>query len=179
MDLFGQDRSSFGGSGRILNEFLACLDGARENSGVVVMASTNDVFSMDEALINRPGRFDSKIEIPLPDAVDRREMISKFFKSYCTQHDDSFTADSFSNIIELTEGLTGDYIKSLVKNTIKNAVAEGRVVEGVCYFSLDNIIKATKQIIDNHKIGQMSKKHHKYQSPPDSILIESNQSSFV
>ncbi len=164
MDLFGRDRSSglYGSDNHVLNEFLACLDGAIENSGVVVMASTNDIASMDEALVNRPGRFDVKFEIPLPDAVDRSDMLKSFLSGYHATPNGTVTQDTWTTVIQATQGLTGAYIRLLAKTTVIRAVAEGHVIPGGsgCIFSADDLNAATEQVMKNFAIGKKAKKHH-------------------
>lgn len=169
MDLFGGDRT-YGGENRVLNEFLACLDGTTENSGVVVMASTNDVLSMDEALINRPGRFDEKIEIPLPDAQDRALMLASFFKKLSAMPDPSVTEDAWKTVIDLTEGLTGAYLKDLAKSTVVRAVAEGRAGDGAVTFTVDNLNGAAQKVMKNWSLGQRARKHHHLEGQADVIL---------
>lgn len=161
MDLFGGDRSGLVGHGssRVLNEFLSCLDGCHDNSGVVILASTNDIASMDEALVNRPGRFDEKIEIPLPDAEDRSLMLATFFKKFTSMPDESVTNETWKNIVEMTDRLTGAYLKDLAKSTVVRAVAGGRVFDGIVQFSADDVIGAADKIMKNWQIGQKSKKH--------------------
>ena len=169
MDLFGRDRTSglYGADNHVLNEFLACLDGAQENTGVVVMASTNDIASMDEALVNRPGRFDVKFEIPLPDAIDRSDMLKVFLSEYHATPDQTVTQDTWSTVINMTEGLTGAYIRLLAKTTVIRAVAEGKCgPDGVtCNFTSDNLNAAAEQVMKNYAIGKKAKKHH--QMEPD------------
>jgi ATP-dependent 26S proteasome regulatory subunit len=164
MDLFGRDRSAglYGSDSHILNEFLTCLDGAQENAGVVVMASTNDIDSMDEALINRPGRFDVKIDIPLPDPDDRSKMLQSFLTTFHASMDKSVTRETMKNVIGLTEGLTGAYIKDLVKTAVIRAVSHGQVSpDGVTVtLSADDLTVAAQQVLRNYEIGKRAKKHH-------------------
>jgi len=164
MDLFGRDRSSgmYGSDNHVLNEFLACLDGAQENMGVVVMASTNDIASMDEALVNRPGRFDIKFEIPLPDASDRSDMLKCFLSEYHATPDQTVSQDTWATVINMTEGLTGAYIRLLAKTAVIRAVAEGKcgVNGSTCSFSADNLNAAAEQCMKNFAIGKKAKKHH-------------------
>lgn len=169
MDLFGGDRS-FGGENRVLNEFLACLDGTQENAGVVVMASTNDVASMDEALINRPGRFDEKVEIPLPDETDRMKMLASFFKKLHAMPDASVTEQSWRTVIELTDGLTGAYLKDLAKSTVVRAVAEGRAGDGAVTFTSDNLNGAAQKVMKNYSIGKKARKHHHLEGQADVVM---------
>jgi len=165
MDLFGGDRSGYGDS-RILNEFLACLDGAQANAGVVVMASTNDIDSMDEALVNRPGRFDVKVEIPLPDAQDRSDMLKSFLTAFHAFPDKTVSQDTWTTVMNMTQGLTGAYIKELANATVIRAVADGHCSPDgrMCTFSSDNLTAAAEQCMKNYSIGQRAKKHHKLEA---------------
>lgn len=162
MDLFGGDRSSSSSNSYILNEFLTQLDGTQSNTGVVIMASTNDIDSMDEALINRPGRFGSKIEIPLPDEEDRQEMLVSFFKAWNARPASQISNDIWESIIKMTEGFTGDYLKALVKEVILKATAEGRCVNGQVQFISDDLTVAGESMMRNFQIGKRAKKHHQY-----------------
>lgn len=170
MDLFGKDRSSSLNSGdnRVLNEFLACLDGTQENRGVVVMASTNDIGSMDEAVI-RPGRFDAKVEIPLPDSEDRAIMLHSFLNKFNVKPDASVTKDTWKNVIDATEGLTGAYVKDLAKSAVLMAVSHGRVVTNLagkseCHVCADDLMTAVGQVMTNFAIGKRARRHHEYEA---------------
>jgi len=171
MDLFGGNRSGLSGyESRVLNEFLACLDGAMENAGVVVMASTNDIASMDEALVNRPGRFDSKIEIPYPDLIDRGQMLHSFLKKLHAEPDPTVTRETIHTVLELTEGLTGAYIKELAKSTIIRAVAEGRLTDGTVTICSDDLNAAAQQVVSNYAIGKKAQKHHHVEAAQPELM---------
>jgi hypothetical protein len=158
MDLFGGDRST-GRDNSLLNEFLAQLDGAQANSGIVVMASTNDIESMDEALINRPGRFHVKVEIPFPDAADRRLMLRKFMAALNVVPDQSVTPDVVKTVIDMCAGFTGDYVKSVVEAAVIRAVAAGRAEGGRVGVSTADLMSAVEQALQNFRIGKKAKKH--------------------
>lgn len=160
MDLFGGERNSIGRDTSLLNEFLAQLDGAQANSGVIVMASTNDVCSMDEALIARPGRFGIKVDIPLPDETDRRQMLQNFLSDLNVKPDASITADTIGTVINLCSGFTGDYIKELAKAAVIRATAEGRSSSGFVLMCSDDLTTAANQVLKNYRIGLKAKKHH-------------------
>lgn len=159
VDAHGGDRSMVGRDNSILNEFLAQLDGAQSNSGIVVMASTNDAESLDEALLNRPGRFGVKIEIPYPDDVDRRLMLRKFMGALNVLPDNSVTSDTLKSIIDMCEGFTGDYVKSVVEAAVIRAAAHGRANEGRVNVCSDDLMSAVDQALQNFRIGQKAKKH--------------------
>jgi len=159
MDLFGRSRGQLSGhESHVLNEFLACLDGIHQNSGVIIMASTNDIQSMDEALVDRPGRFDVKIEIPHPDAVDRSQMLTLFLRRVNARPDDSITKETLKTVVELTDGLTGAYIKELANATVIRAVARGNFVQGGVLFGADDLNAAAEQVVRNYRIGKAARK---------------------
>jgi AAA+ superfamily predicted ATPase len=161
MDLFGRERGGLSGiSSHVFNEFLACLDGAQENSGVIVMASTNDLSSMDEALINRPGRFHNKVLVPYPDPEDRKTMLHKFLSAMNAHPDPSVGKESVETVINMTGGLTGDYIKDLVNTVCLHAIEDGRCTNQGVIFTGEDLMFACDQILGNYKIGQQAKKHH-------------------
>ena len=80
IDSIGRQRGSGIGGGndereQTLNQLLTELDGFADNSGIIVLAATNRPDILDAALL-RPGRFDRKIEVMLPDLEGRK----KFFQ---------------------------------------------------------------------------------------------------
>lgn len=160
MDLFGGERTMAGRDSSVLNEFLAQLDGTQANSGIVVMASTNDISSMDEALVNRPGRFSVKVDIPYPDVEDRHTMLLKFLKEYNASPDSTVSRQAWDNIVQLTDGFTGDYLKEVAKQVIIRATREGRNAAGSVCFNVDDLNVAGEQVVKNFQIGKRAKRHH-------------------
>lgn len=160
MDLFGGERTMLGRDSSVLNEFLAQLDGTQANSGIVVMASTNDIASMDEALVNRPGRFSVKVDIPYPDTEDRGTMLLKFLRTYNASPDPSVSKDAWDSVIALMAGFTGDYVKEVAKQTVIRATREGRNAGGRVTFTTDDLHVAGEQVIKNFQIGQRARRHH-------------------
>ncbi len=80
IDSIGRQRGSGIGGGndereQTLNQLLTQLDGFSENSGIIVLAATNRPDILDSALL-RPGRFDRKIEVLLPDIEGRKKILS-------------------------------------------------------------------------------------------------------
>lgn len=85
IDSIGKKRSNNGLSGseegdRTLNALLAEMSGFEENEGIVVIAATNRIDVLDEALL-RPGRFDRQIEVELPDVNARYEILKLHSKN--------------------------------------------------------------------------------------------------
>ena len=80
IDSIGRQRGSGIGGGndereQTLNQLLTQLDGFADNSGIIVLAATNRPDILDKALL-RPGRFDRKIEVMLPDLDGRKKILS-------------------------------------------------------------------------------------------------------
>lgn len=67
------------GSGPVLADFLATLDGVRQRHGVLTIATTNDPGAIDPAA-QRSARFDSVVTIPAPDAAARREILQRYLE---------------------------------------------------------------------------------------------------
>ena len=79
IDAVGRKRgkSNFGGQSEqenTLNQLLVEMDGFEENQGVIVVAATNRVDTLDKALL-RPGRFDRQVQVPLPDVRGREQIL--------------------------------------------------------------------------------------------------------
>ena len=139
----------------------------KDNAGVIVMASTNSAASLDEAVLDRPGRFSVKIEVPFPDFEDRSLMLHSFFQKLHAIPDPSVTRDSMKTILELCDGLTGDYIKELAKCTVLRSVAEGRASGNKVIFTADDLNAAGEQVVRNFKIGKRAKKHIENADKPE------------
>ena len=85
---------------RIVTALLNELDGFEPTSGVLVLAATNSISALDEALI-RPGRFDSRVSVPYPDEKSRIQLIKMYtkgknFDSSCTTEDLAIQFNGFS-----------------------------------------------------------------------------------
>jgi len=92
----------------ILGELLTQLDGNDPNYGIFVIATTNRVEYLDEALANRPSRFDVKLEFALPDDDQRLKLIHLFTK------DMEFNSlPNYQQMVQLTKDLTGAQIKEV------------------------------------------------------------------
>lgn len=104
-----------------LNQFLTELDGFKDNSGVIVIGATNRLDVLDDALL-RPGRFDRKICVPLPNSVARRKMIDVHADG--KKFDDNV---NFDDIAAKTTGSSGADIKNMLNESAINAVRGDRV----------------------------------------------------
>lgn len=111
IDWLTQDRNLGGGGDSVVVELMNKMDGVEDFSGIVTVATTNMVDKVEEAIKNRPGRFDRVIKIPSPDANCRKKMLKIFTSSFVVSED-----TDLDKVAKRCEGLNGAYIK-LVCNT--------------------------------------------------------------
>ncbi|GAA2008945.1 hypothetical protein J2S58_002080 [Nakamurella flavida] len=108
LDLLAGDRRS-GTGAPALREFLTHLDGFAPNHAVVTIATTNDMSAVDPALV-RPGRFDSVIQIGLPDGRARALILGRFLQRFGT-----FDLD---RIAGATDGASGADLREIVTRAV-------------------------------------------------------------
>ena len=120
IDAIGGHRGAGGNDERLqtINALLAELDGFENNDGLVVIAATNRLENLDEALI-RPGRFDRKIFVPLPGKLDRLEILNAHAARI-----PRITAN-LSSWSERTQGFSGAYLANLVNEAAMEAARRG------------------------------------------------------
>ena len=92
-----------------LNQLLSEMDGFSEAKGVTVIAATNQVEIIDTALL-RPGRFDRKIEISLPEKADRFDILNIHLAKRRVKLEEK----TVKNVAERSEGLNGSELENMV-----------------------------------------------------------------
>ncbi|MHA1830274.1 MAG: AAA family ATPase [Candidatus Helarchaeota archaeon] len=110
LDLIGSSRESIYFS-QTLGELLNQLDGMLPNDNLVIVATTNRPDMLDEALKDRPGRFDRHLRLNPPPKELREQMIRYFLKDVKVKD----LENTINELIELTEGFTGAHIQELIK----------------------------------------------------------------
>ena len=133
IDAVGRTRSaSIGGQGegreQTLNQILVEMDGFEPTMNLIVMAATNRPDVLDQALL-RPGRFDRRITLDLPDRNDREEILKVHIKTKPLAEDVNFKV-----IAERTPGFSGADLLSLMNESAILAAREGR--KSVAQFDL-------------------------------------------
>ena len=108
--LGGLDREM--GDHPLLGEFLNCLAGVENNEGVITLATTNYSNRLDQALADRPGRFDVRINFKHPDASARRLILEKYLDKCNTG------GLNLRTLVKKTEGWSGAYLRELVNIAI-------------------------------------------------------------
>lgn len=122
MDLYGESRESNSNAG-LLGELMNQLDGLIENKYVVTIATTNKPENIEDALRNRPGRFDRVLDISKPDTLCRKKMLQLHIGSCICEGID------LDKIASRTEGFTGAHIKELVTTAIVDAIESNSLTE--------------------------------------------------
>ena len=125
IDAIGQKRNtgSMGGNDereQTLNQLLTEMDGFEGNSGVIILAATNRPESLDPAL-TRPGRFDRRVPVELPD-LQGRERILKVHAKKVKLADDV----DFQQIARMASGASGAELANIINEAALRAVRDGR-----------------------------------------------------
>ena len=118
-----RDGSLVGGNDereQTLNQLLTEMDGFEENTGVVILAATNRPEALDPAL-TRPGRFDRRVPVELPDLKGREDILKVHAKKIkCSQDVD------FNKIARMAAGASGAELANIVNEAALRAVRDGR-----------------------------------------------------
>ncbi len=127
IDAIGQKRNSgsLGGNDereQTLNQLLTEMDGFEGNSGVIILAATNRPESLDPAL-TRPGRFDRRIPVELPDLQGREEILRVHAKKIKLSGDADFHA-----VARMAAGASGAELANIINEAALRAVRNNRTV---------------------------------------------------
>ena len=165
VDTIGKKRDGGGFSGndereQTLNQLLTEMDGFDNHKGIVVLAATNRPDSLDPALL-RPGRFDRRIPVELPDLSGRKSILELHAKSVKVQPPIDLSA-----IARATPGASGADLANIINEGALRAVREGRnrATQDDFEESVEVVIagqqrKSTvlsdheKQVVSYHEIG--------------------------
>ena len=125
IDAIGQKRSGgqYGGNDereQTLNQLLTEMDGFEGNTGVIILAATNRPESLDPAL-TRPGRFDRRVPVELPDLKGREEILKVHAKKVALAPGIDFTT-----VARMASGASGAELANLVNEAALRAVRAGR-----------------------------------------------------
>ena len=165
IDAIGQKRNSGVNGGndereQTLNQLLTEMDGFEENTGVIILAATNRPESLDPAL-TRPGRFDRRVPVELPDLAGR-EAILKVHAKKIRAADDV----DFHTIARMAAGASGAELANIINEAALRAVRNGRtiVTEADLEESIEVVIAGyqkknavlsdhEKKVVSYHEIG--------------------------
>ena len=165
IDAIGQKRSGgqYGGNDereQTLNQLVTEMDGFDDNSGVIILAATNRPESLDPAL-TRPGRFDRRVPVELPDLKGREEIL----KVHARKIKLAENVD-FSTVARMASGASGAELANIVNEAALRAVRDGRklVTQADLEESIETVIAGyqkknailtdkEKWIVSYHEIG--------------------------
>ena len=165
IDTIGKKRDGNGMSGndereQTLNQLLTEMDGFDSNKGVVILAATNRPEILDPALL-RPGRFDRRIPVNLPDLQGRIAILKVHSKDVKMEGDINFNA-----IAKATSGASGAELANIINEAALRAVRQGRdaVTQEDLEESVETVIagykrknavlsEEEKRIVAFHEIG--------------------------
>ena len=165
IDAIGQKRSGgqYGGNDereQTLNQLLTEMDGFDDNSGVIILAATNRPESLDPAL-TRPGRFDRRVPVELPDLKGREEILKVHARKIRLAEN-----VDFSTVARMASGASGAELANIVNEAALRAVRDSRklVTQADLEESIETVIAGyqkknailtdrEKWIVSYHEIG--------------------------
>lgn len=164
IDAIGQKRDGrVGGNDereQTLNQLLTEMDGFETNNGVIILAATNRPESLDPAL-TRPGRFDRRVPVELPDLKGREEILKVHARKVKLEESVDLAA-----IARMASGASGAELANIINEAALRAVREGRryVTQGDLEESIEVVIAGyqkknailtdeEKKVVSYHEIG--------------------------
>ena len=124
IDAIGKKRDGqFGGNDereQTLNQLLTEMDGFEDNTGVIILAATNRPEALDPALL-RPGRFDRRVPVELPDLKGREEILKVHARKVRLEPD-----VDFNKVARMASGASGAELANIVNEAALRAVRDGR-----------------------------------------------------
>lgn len=164
IDAIGKKREgTIGGNDereQTLNQLLTEMDGFEGNNGVIILAATNRPESLDPAL-TRPGRFDRRVPVELPDLKGREEILKVHAKKVAMDEN-----VDYSKVARMASGAPGAELANIVNEAALRAVRDGRetVTQADMEESIETVIAGyqkknailtdkEKRIVAYHEIG--------------------------
>ena len=165
IDAIGQKRSGgqYGGNDereQTLNQLLTEMDGFDSSNGVIILAATNRPESLDPAL-TRPGRFDRRVPVELPDLLGREAILKVHAKKIKIAED-----VDFNKVARMASGASGAELANIVNEAALRAVRDGRrfatqadleesIAVVIAGYQKKNAIMTDheKKIVSYHEIG--------------------------
>lgn len=151
-DLVAEDRS-MGPSGRpLLFEVLDAMDGLDADADVTFLLTTNRAQALERALVQRPGRVDLAVEVPLPDEDGRRRLLDLY------RGDVDYGQEVLDQAARRSEGMTASFMKELMRRAVLEAAVAGEdpgdehlaaALEGL----LDSQEELTRVLLGNARQG--------------------------
>ena len=176
IDCLGKSRKfdTHGEMQQTINALLAAMDGFESNEGVVVIAATNRPEDLDEALL-RPGRFDRKVHVPLPDMKGRFEILKTHGRNKPIENH----SRALEQIAKTTPGMSGADLANVIneaaifcaqKNASRITLTELEASRDKVRFGKERksmvLKKQEREMIAYHEAGHTIINLHKTLLPP-------------
>jgi cell division protease FtsH len=193
LDSFASARGTYTGSGvehSMVNQLLGEMDGFRKDELVFVVGTTNFVEALDPALL-RPGRFEFHLQIPWPDAEDRRAILSIYDRKLDLKMSERALAYAVKRTGDLLEGsaasvsgpsrYSGDHLQALGRQLARTRLRDG--AEGTtevddveraltAYLERPALTPSEERVVATHEAGHAVCAMHAPHAPPiDRISI--------
>ena len=180
LDSFATARGTYASSGvehSMVNQLLTELDGFRSDELVFVVGTTNFVESLDPALL-RPGRFEFHLEIPFPNADDRRaifEIYDRKLSLNMTPRSLDYAVRRTSDPVDDRGHYTGDHIQALcraiARRRIRDAITQATQIEHVedaiaRYLDRPQLTPEEERVVATHEAGHAVCALYCEHSPP-------------
>jgi AAA+ superfamily predicted ATPase len=142
LDFYASNRSEYGGGNvRILGEILNQMDGFEENGDVVVIATTNEIESIEPALKDRPSRFDRLLELTSPDLKGRIKLLKRLLQNQ------NGVDGSIEEVAHKIDGFNGAHIHELVILAKKESLKLGDVDnQSIAQLNMDHLEAAIRKM---------------------------------
>jgi cell division protease FtsH len=131
-------------SDNTLNQLLSEMDGFSEAKGVTVIGATNQADIIDSALL-RPGRFDRKIEIKLPDEVQRFDILN----IHMSKRKMAVSDRAVQTAANLTIDFTGSELENVANEASFLALKRARLNPAECYVKDEDLINSCKKAVED------------------------------
>ena len=124
----------------IINQLLVEMDGITENDGIIVIAATNRPDVLDPALL-RPGRFEKKILVPLPDEEGRKEIFKVHLRGKPVSPD-----VKIEDLAYYTQGMSGAQIEAIVREAAYKAIERSIKEDVPLEITMKDLIDSIKEV---------------------------------
>jgi ATP-dependent 26S proteasome regulatory subunit len=149
VDLVAEDRSFGLGTSPVLFDLLDALDGADADADLLFLLTTNRADLLEPALAARPGRVDVAVEIELPEAEARRQLLALYSSGVPV----GWSEADIDDVIERTAGVTASFLKELVRRAVLESLTDGSPLTTVTGDQLrravDDLLDSAQQVTRN------------------------------
>ena len=154
VDLVAEERSMGPASSPVLFDLLDAMDGAAPDADLLFLLTTNRADLLEPALAARPGRVDVAVEIALPDAPAREQLLRLYGQGVPL----ALTEDDVNRAVERTDGTTASFLKELIRRSVLESLHDDPELTAVTGAqlarALDDLLDAAQAVTRTlHGVG--------------------------